>query len=72
MAKEITRDDVTKIVKDELDKHFSKIFETEMHKIISNANSKSRKEIINIIKKTITSVHKFMYIRKDVWGSDIK
>lgn len=72
MKNGLTNTDVKDIVRDEISKFAQKELETKLTEILRSPTSKARKELVEIIKKAITSVHKFMYIRKDVWGNDVK
>ena len=72
MKNNLTNTDVKDIVRDEISKFAQKELEAKLTEILKSPTSKYRKELVEIIKKAITSVHKFMYIRKDVWGNDVK
>lgn len=69
---ELSKTDVQKIVKDEIDKFINNEFEKSFKRFAKNNNSPVRNEIIELIKSSITSVYKFMWLRRDVWKNDIK
>ena len=70
--KNLTQIEIKKIIKDEVKNYISKELENEIKKELTKSNSTSRKEIIDIIKKALTSLFKFLYIRNTVWTNDIK
>jgi len=51
-------------VKDELDK--------EMADILHKSNSKTHKELIDMIKDSLESVFKLLWVKKDFWKTNIK
>ena len=69
---ELSKSDVNKIVKDELDKFINNEFEKVFKRYMRNNNSSVRNEVIELIKSSITSVYKFMWLRRDVWKGDIR
>jgi hypothetical protein len=69
---DLTKTEIIKLINDEVKKFYDKEFENELVKILKKANGASRKEIVNLIKNAITATHKFMYIRKDIWGNSLK
>lgn len=72
MAKELTKSDIQKIVKDEIKDFISKDLEKEMGKSIKKNNSDPRKEIINISKQAIEKLAEFLWVRRNIWKGDIK
>jgi hypothetical protein len=64
--------DVKKIVNDEIKIFIEDSLDKEIKKILHGSNSKSREEIVNIIKNAMESVYKMMWIKRDFWKSDIK
>jgi len=65
-------DDVKKIVNDEIKKFVNDSLDNEIKKILRTSSSKSREEIITIIKKAMESVYKILWIKRDFWKTDIK
>lgn len=72
MAKELTKTDIKKIVSDEFDKKFNELFVNTLVKEFKNNNSPARKELVDLMKKAMISVHKFMWIRREAWQNEIK
>lgn len=72
MAKELTKTDIKKIVSDEFDKKFNELFVTTLVKELKNNNSPARKELVDLMKKAMISVHKFMWMRREAWQNEIK
>lgn len=72
MSKELTKTDVKKIVQDEFDKKFNQLFTDALIKELKKTSSGARRELIDIIKEALLSVHKFMWMRRDTWQNQIK
>ncbi|MFW6243130.1 MAG: hypothetical protein ACOC2W_03130 [bacterium] len=60
----IVKSEIRKFVKDELDK--------EISDNIKKNNTKTRDELIKIIKNSIEAVYKVLWQKRDFWKSDIK
>ncbi len=72
MAKELTKIDIKKIVSDEFDKKFNELFVDTLVKELKNNNSSTRKELVDLMRKAMISVHKFMWMRREAWQNEIK
>lgn len=72
MAKELTKSDVQKIVKDEIESYMSKQLEKEMARAIKKSNSDPRKEVIEVARLAIEKLAEFLWVRRNVWKGDIK
>jgi|BioPla2DNA2_1021312.scaffolds.fasta_scaffold13798_5 hypothetical protein len=72
MAKELTKTEIKKIINDEFDKKFNQIFVDSLIKELKNNNSPARKELVEMMKKAMISVHKFMWMRREAWQNEIK
>jgi hypothetical protein len=72
VAKELTKSDVEKIVKDEIKSFMSKDLEKEIGKAIKKNNSDPRKEMIEISKQAIEKLAEFLWVRRNVWKGDIR
>jgi len=70
MATELKKQDVKNIVRDEIKKFVSSELEKEITKSIKSGQSK--KEVGELIRNALIALYRFMWIRKDVWGSDVK
>lgn len=70
--KQYTKEEITKIVNDEIKNFIKKELDTELKNIISKSNSNSRKEMTNVVKDGLAKFAEFMFVRKGVWQSDIK
>jgi len=65
-------DDVKKIVNDEIKKFVNDSLDKEIMKLLRSSSTKSRDEVITIIKKAMESVYKILWIKRDFWKTDIK
>lgn len=72
MSKDITRTEIKQMIKDEFDKKFNQIFVDSLVKELKKVNSPARKEMVDTIKKAMVTVHKFMWMRREVWLNEIK
>ena len=63
-VKRIVNDEITKFVKDSLDK--------EIKKVLAKSNSQTRGEMISTIKNAIEAVYKVLWQKRDFWKTDIK
>lgn len=70
--KELTQTDIKKIVKDEIKAYLTSQFEQEFKKMMSKTNSGGKKEVTKTVKDALDSLYQFMYIRRNVWQSEIK
>lgn len=64
MDKPLNKEDIIKIVKDEISSLVSKE--------IKNNNSDIHKEVINVIKDALTASYRFMWTNKNTWTNSIK
>lgn len=71
MSKELTKKDVKEIIDDEFEKKINQMFTDALVKELKKSG-KARSEIVDIIKKAVLSVHKFMWMRRDTWQNEIK
>ena len=60
----IVSDEITKFVKDSLDK--------EVKKVLRNSSSQSRDELISTIKNAMEAVYKVLWQKREFWKTDIK
>lgn len=72
MAEELTRQDIEKIINDEIKKFVSDSLDKELRKILRNGNSQSRSELIKTIKDSMETVYKTLWQKREFWKSDIK
>ncbi len=72
MSKGLTKTEVKNIVKDEINKHLNDVFMKSLVKELKSKSSPINKEIIEIIRNAMVSVHKFMWMRRGTWLNDIK
>lgn len=68
----IIDDECTKCFKDEMNKFVGDNLDKEMAKKIHDKNSKSRAEIVSLVKDALESVFKLLWMKKDFWKTDIK
>ena len=66
----LTKAEIKDIVTDEMSKFISKELENEVSKLLKRG--KPREQVVDLMKDALSSVYKYMWIRKDVWQNDIK
>ena len=66
----LTKAEIKDIVKDEISGFITNELENEMAKLLKKG--KPRDEVVNLMKIALTSLYKYMWVRKDVWQNDIK
>jgi hypothetical protein len=66
------KQDVKKIVNDEIRSFVKDSLDNEVRKIISKSNSPTRGEMITIIKNALEAVYKVLWMKRDFWKTDIK
>jgi len=69
---ELTEKQVKSIIKTEIKKFIVDSFAKELKKELSDINSPARKEIADAIKGGISSLAKFLWLRRDVYTNEIK
>lgn len=72
MGKDLNKEDIKKIVRDEIGVFVKDSFDWELKKTLSDSNSLSRKEMLDAIKKAMESAFKILWIKRDFWKTDIK
>ena len=68
----LTKEDIKKIVKDEIKNFIQREFDTEIQKILSKSTGKSRKEMVKLVKDGVAKLAEFLWVRKSVWQNDIR
>jgi hypothetical protein len=68
----MNKQDVKKIVDDEISKFVKDSLDKEVKLIIAKSNSSSRGEILSIVKNAMEAVYKVLWQKRDFWKSDIK
>lgn len=66
------KQDVKKIVNDEINKFVKDSLDKEVKLIIAKSNSQTRGEMISTIKNALEAVYKVLWQKKEFWKSDIK
>jgi len=66
------KNDIEKIVNDEIRKFVSDMLDKEMKRILRNSNSQSREEMISTIKNAMEAVYKVLWQKREFWKTDIK
>lgn len=66
------RNEIVDIVKSEIKKYYKDTLDDEVEKYLQKTTSKTRKEIIEIIKKSLESAFKMFWVKRDFWKTDIK
>lgn len=64
--------DIKSVVKDEIKNFVKDSLDAEVKKILQSSNSRSRAELIDTIKKSMESVYKVLWQKRDFWKTDIK
>lgn len=72
MNKQIKENDVKKMVNDEITKFVSSSIDKEVRDLLRKKNSQSREELLNILKQSLESVFKQLWVKRDFWKTDIK
>ena len=72
MDKQIKESDVKKMVNDEITKFVSSSIDKEVRDLLRKKNSQSREELLNILKQSLESVFKQLWVKRDFWKTDIK
>jgi ATP-dependent Lon protease len=68
----MNKQDVKKIVDDEISKFVKDSLDKEVKKMIAKSNSPSRAEIISMIKNGLEAVYKVLWQKRDFWKTDIR
>ena len=66
------KQDVKAIVNDEIKKFHNDSLDNEIKKIMSKSNSRTRAEMITIIKDALEAVYKVLWQKRDFWKTDIR
>lgn len=72
MSKQMDKQDVKKIVRDEIRSFVKDSLDDEIKKAIRKSNSPTRTEMITIIKNALEAVYKVLWQKRDFWKTDIK
>ena len=70
--KQYTKEELTKIINDELKSFIKNELEREVKQILSKSGGSARKEVNDIVKNGLSKLAEFLWVRKGVWQSDIK
>lgn len=66
------KQDVQKIVNDEIRAFIKDSLDKEVKIMISKSNSPTRGEIVSMIKNGLEAVYKVLWQKRDFWKTDIK
>jgi len=69
---DLTKTDVKKIVKDEIDRFVSNEMDKEVKGFIKKSNSQTRNELTDLIANSLESVFKTIWQKRQFWKTDIK
>lgn len=67
-----SKEEIKKIISDEIKQFIKNELDVELKKLMSKSNSESRKEMTNVVKDGLAKFAEFMFIRKGIWQNDIK
>ena len=70
--KQYTKEEITKMINDEMKSFIKSELENEVKKLIAKSNGNVRNEINDMVKNGLSKLAEFLWIRKGVWQSDIK
>ncbi|MFW6219307.1 MAG: hypothetical protein ACOC33_00435 [bacterium] len=62
MSKQLTKTEIKKIISDEV--------KTKILTLLKS-DKKTKEEIQDIVKKTITNLYKFLWFKRNIWAKDI-
>lgn len=68
----MNKKDVVDIVNDEIKKFAKDSLDKEVADLLKKSNSKTRDELIGIIKDSLEAAFKVLWVKKDFWKKDIK
>ena len=68
----MNKEEIKKIVNDEIGKFINDSLDKEMKKILHASNSGTRRELIDTIKDSMEAVYKMLWMKRDFWKTDIK
>jgi len=66
----LTKSDVEKIVKDEINNFVSKQLETEMSKLLKRG--KAHQDVNELVRIALETLFKNLWIRRTIWMADMK
>jgi hypothetical protein len=66
------KNDIQKIVGDEISKFVKDSLDKEVKKVLRNSSSQSRDELISTIKNAMEAVYKVLWQKREFWKTDIK
>jgi hypothetical protein len=66
------KQDVKKIVDDEIRSFVKDSLDDEIKKIMGKSNTKTRSEIVTIMKNALEAVYKMLWVKRDFWKTDIR
>lgn len=70
--KQYTKEEITKMINDEMKSFIKSELENEVKKLIAKSNGNVRNEINDMVKNGLSKLAEFLWVRKGVWQSDIK
>jgi len=68
----ITKTEIKKIVEKEIENYINSKLDDEIHKAIKKSKSKTREEVLDIMKNSLESVFKVLWQKRNFWKTDIK
>lgn len=68
----MNKNEIINIINLEIKKFISNSFDDEMKKNLHKSGSKSRNELIKIMKDSMEAVFKVLWQKRDFWKTDIK
>jgi hypothetical protein len=71
-VKDLTKTEIKDIVSDEINKFIKSKLDDEVSDVLKKSGSKSGKITADIVKRGLSKLAEFLWIRKNVWMSDIK
>lgn len=69
---DLKKEDLIKIIKDEINNYNSRELNKIISKEIKSKNSITHKEVVDIVKDALIEMNKFLWFRKEAWLGSIK
>jgi hypothetical protein len=66
------RNEIESIVKSEIKKFLDDSLDKEVKKVVARSNTQTRNELVSLIKDSLESVYKMLWMKRDFWKHDIK
>lgn len=72
MINKTDKREIESVVNSEIKKFISDHLDKEMEKLVASSNSKTRKEMVELIKDSMEAVYKLLWQKRSFWKGDIR